>query len=140
MSDEQIFIDTNLLVYAHDAKAGSKHRIAKQRVKSLWERDFPPAVSVQVLQEAYVNFTRKGMAANEARKFVADYLQWDVIVNDTALLLDGLGLSQRWRVSLWDALILAAAKRAKASIIWSEDLNAGQDYGGVVVVNPFVIL
>ena len=139
MSDEQVFVDTNILVYAHDAKAGLKHRIAKQKIKSLWERDLPPALSVQVLQESCVNFIRKGMAADEAGKFVADYLQWDVIANDTALLLEGLGESRRWKLSLWDALIVAAAKRAKASILWSEDLNAGQDYGGVVVLNPLAL-
>ena len=139
MSDEQVFVDTNILVYAHDARAGSKHRIAKQKIKSLWDRDLPAALSVQVLQESYVNLIRKGLTTEEAGKFVADYLQWDVIVNDAALLLDGLGISQQWKISLWDALILAAAKRAKASIVWSEDLNAGQDYGGVLVVNPLAI-
>lgn len=138
MNAEQVFVDTNILVYAHDAKAGAKHLIAKQKIKSLWERSMPPALSVQVLQESYVNFIRNGMAADEAAGFVADYLHWDVIVNDSVLLLDGLRASRRWRISLWDALIVVAARRAKASFVWSEDLNAGQDYDGVVVVNPLL--
>lgn len=135
MSDKPIFVDTNLLVYAHDKDAGAKHRKACTLIADLWHRPIPPSVSVQVLQELYVNLVRKGVPARQAEETVSDYLSWDVIANDAGLLQEGMRMSQRWQVSLWDGLILAAARQAQAAVVWSEDLSPGQDYGGVTVVN-----
>ena len=64
--DISVFVDTNILVYAHDTSAGEKHTIAKQKVEELWKKDLPPFISVQVLQELYVNLVRKGISDNEA--------------------------------------------------------------------------
>lgn len=136
MSDDAVFVDTNILVYAHDKDAGEKHRIAKEKVKALWQRPLLPSISVQVLQEFYVNLVRKKIRPSEARETVASYLEWDVIDNDRTLFLEGIRLKEMWSISYWDALILAAAMRAKARELWSEDLNPRQDYGGVVVMNP----
>jgi len=136
MSDDQVFVDTNILVYAHDRDAGEKHRIAMEKVGALWHRALLPSTSVQVLQEFYVTLTRKKVRAPDAREVVTNYLEWDVIDNDRALLLEGMRIKERWLVSFWDALVLAAAKKAKARELWSEDLSAGQVYEGVVVVNP----
>jgi predicted nucleic acid-binding protein len=136
MSDDQVFVDTNILVYAHNKDAGDKYRIAKEKVKSLWNRPLPPSISIQVLQEFYVNLIRKTVNATEARETVLSYLEWDVIDNDRLLLLDGMRMKEKWSLSCWDALILAAAKRAKARELWSEDLNPGRNYEGLVVVNP----
>jgi len=110
--------------------------LAKKKVEELWESDFPPFISVQVLQELYVNLVRKGISDNEANEIIQDYLNWEVIDNDSSLLLEAIQEKKRWKVSLWDALILAAAKQARVSVLWSEDLNTNQNYGGVVVLNP----
>lgn len=136
MSASPVFVDTNILVYAHDRDAGEKHRIAREKIASLWKEPLPPSISIQVLQEFYVNLIRKDVPTAEARQTVVDYLDWNVVDNDRALLLEGIHLRERWQVSFWDALILAAAQRAGTRSIWSEDLNTGQDYGGVVAVNP----
>jgi len=136
MSDKHVFVDTNILVYAHDADAGKKHASAKERVRELWARQRPPSVSIQVLQELYVNLVRKGAGAKTAREIVGDYLQWDVVANDKALLVEAMRLAERYRVSLWDANVLVAAKRAGAKVVWSEDLSDGQEYEGVRVENP----
>jgi predicted nucleic acid-binding protein len=76
------------------------------------------------------------VAARQARGLVAVYFDWNVISNDTSLAADGMDSAERWNMSFWDALILAAARRAGAATVWSEDLNEGQDYDGVTVLNP----
>jgi predicted nucleic acid-binding protein len=136
MSDEPVFVDTNILVYAHDRDAGDKHLEAKAAVESLWNRAILPSVSIQVLQEFYVNLIRKRVKTSKAREAVMNYLEWDVIENDRNLLLDGMQLQEKWALSFWDALIVAAAHKARAHELWSEDLNPGQDYDGVFTVNP----
>jgi predicted nucleic acid-binding protein len=136
MIGSQVFVDTNILVYAHDRAAGDKHTLAKERIRELWSRHIPPAISVQVLQELYVNLVRKGVGHAEAAETVEDYSTWDVVENDLELLKAGIDSVQRWQTSFWDALILSAAIRSKASILWSEDFNVGQTYDGVLVQNP----
>lgn len=136
MTDAQVFVDTNILVYAHDARADQRHRQAQQRLRELAAGPIAPAISAQVLHELYVNLVRLGAAPKAAREVVTAYTEWEVISNDALLACEGMTCAERWKISLWDALILAAAKRAGATILWSEDLNEGQDYDGVVVVNP----
>jgi predicted nucleic acid-binding protein len=135
---DRVFVDTNVLVYAHDRMAGRKHEIAKRRVEELWDLPTPPSLSIQVLQELYVNLVKKRISRQDAQETIADYLRWEVVINDGSLLLEGFRAQDRWQISFWDALIVAAAKRAGATVIWSEDLSAGQDYGGVTVVNPLL--
>lgn len=137
MRDSAVFVDTNILVYAHDERAGERHRIAKERIAHLWRLPLLANISVQVLQELYVHLRKRGVPAATARETVTDYLHWNVVSTDRSLLEEGLRLAERWQVFLWDALILAAARRAGADVVWSEDLNAGQQYEGVLVVNPF---
>ena len=137
MPSAPVFVDTNILVYAHDRAAGRKHEIARNKIISLWEEPMPPVVSGQVLQELYVTLIRKHLAAKDVREFVTDYMQWRVIANDASLIREGISITERWKVSFWDGLILAAALRANVAEVWTEDLNEGQDYGGVRVVNPF---
>lgn len=136
MTEDQIFVDTNILVYAHDLDAGGKHDMAAKRVSELWNRELLPSLSVQVLQEFYYNLVKKRVPLPTARAAVLDYMEWDVIENDRSLLVEGIAVQERWKSSFWDALILAAARRAKATVLWSEDFNAGQDFDGIVVVNP----
>lgn len=133
----EVFVDTNILVYAHDLDAGAKHERAKQLVGECWQ-SFPlPWISVQVLQELLVTLRRKGVEPVAARQTVEDYSLWRVVENDLALFRAGMDQMTRWQISFWDGLILAAARSRGATIIWSEDLNDEQDYDGVRVRNPF---
>ena len=93
-------------------------------------------MSVQVLQELLVNLRRKGVGPRDARHTVEDYMRWRVVDNTASLLACGLEEMDRWKISLWDAMILAAARSAGVKIVWSEDLNEGQDYAGIEIVNP----
>ena len=137
MSD-RYFVDTNILMYAHDASAGPKHERAKALVEELW-RDRNGVVSTQVLQELAVNLRRKAarpIDAKATRDIVADYLTWQVVVNSGESILDALDLEARYRISFWDALVLQAANASGAEVLYSEDLSDGQTYGSVRVVNP----
>ena len=137
MSD-RYFVDTNILMYAHDTTAGAKHERARALVESLW-RDRSGVVSTQVLQELCVNLRRKAgmpLDATTTREIVGDYLTWHVVVNGPQSILEALDLEARHRVSFWDALVIHAAQAAGAEVLYSEDLSDGQQYGPVRVVNP----
>ncbi len=139
MSDK-CFVDTNILMYAHDATAGARHERAKALVQELW-RERTGVVSTQVLQELTVNLRRKAakpLDAKATREVIADYLTWHVVVNSGASVLEALDLEQRYRISFWDALIVHAAEASGASVLYSEDLSNGQRYGAVEVVNPLL--
>lgn len=138
MSDKR-FVDTNVLVYAHDSTDQQKHRIAGELVAGLWQSG-DGVLSVQVLQEFYVAVTQKVAAPADprlARRWVSNYLNWQTVDNDGPAILRAIDLQRRYRVSFWDAMILQAANAADVDILYSEDLSAGQRYGSVVVVNPF---
>jgi predicted nucleic acid-binding protein len=137
MSD-RYFVDTNILMYAHDATAGEKHRRARALVGELWDTR-AGVVSTQVLQELAVNLRKKAkkpLDARATRDIVTDYLVWQVVVNGGEAVLEALDLEARYQISFWDALVLQAAQAAGAEILYSEDLSDGQTYGGVRVVNP----
>ena len=134
------FVDTNILVYAHDRMAGTKQEIAQQRLEELWTAGCG-VVSTQVLQELYVIVTRKVAApipVTEARQLINDYLVWDCIENGQDAIVGAFDYESRYRISFWDSLIVHAANVAQAEILLSEDLNSGQRYGGVLVESPFV--
>jgi predicted nucleic acid-binding protein len=137
MSD-RYFVDTNILMYAHDTSAGEKHERAKTLVEELW-RERTGVVSTQVLQELAVNLGRKAarpLDVKATREIVADYLTWQVVVNGAESILEALDLEARFQISFWDALILQAAQVSSAEILYSEDLSDGQTYGTVRVINP----
>jgi predicted nucleic acid-binding protein len=139
MSDKY-FVDTNILMYAHDTAAGSKHERAKALIEGLW-RNRSGVVSTQVLQELAVNLRRKAgrpLDAKATREVVADYLTWHVVVNGGDSILGALELEERYRISFWDALVIQAAQASGAVLLYSEDLSDGQQYGGLRVVNPLV--
>ena len=131
------FLDTNILLYAYDRNAPGKREVALRWVRQGWSRPGDVAISVQVLQELHVNLVRRGVSQAEAAQVVRDFSLWPVVDNSLSLLLSGLDEQARWQISLWDALILAAARASGASELLTEDLNHGQDYGGVRAVNPF---
>jgi predicted nucleic acid-binding protein len=138
MSDKY-FLDTNILMYAHDTSAGAKQERAKTLLAELW-RDRTGVLSTQVLQELAVNLRRKAgrpLDAKATREIVTDYLTWQVVVNGVESILEALDLEAQHQVSFWDALVLHAAQASGAQILYSEDLSDGQAYGSVRVVNPF---
>lgn len=137
MSD-RCFVDTNILMYAHDTAAGDKHARAKALVEDLWQHR-SGVVSTQVLQELAVNLRRKAkkpLDAKATRDVVSDYLAWHVVVNAGDSILEALDIEGRYRISSWDALIVQAAQASGAAILYSEDLSDGQTYGTVRVINP----
>jgi len=136
MNGERIFVDTNILIYAHDPTEGQSREVARGLVADLVREPHRAWVSTQVLMEFYVGLLRKGASDGVARETVADLLDWNVVEAGPNLVMFGIQLRERWRVSFWDAMILAAAMHAGARTLWTEDLNIGQDYGGVVAVNP----
>lgn len=133
------FVDTNILMYAHDTAAGEKHARAKRLLEQLWESR-AGVVSTQVLQELAVNLRRKAkqpLDAKATREVVSDYLAWQVVVNGGDSILEALDLEAHYQVSFWDALIIQAAHASGAETLYSEDLSDGQWYGAVRVENPF---
>lgn len=137
MSDKA-FVDTNVLIYAHDRDAGAKHEIAQKLLQELWEEQ-TGLLSIQVLQEFYVNVTRKipsPLAKKSARAIVTNYLPW--CANTTPAEISGaFQIEDEARISFWDALIISSALKRGASRILSEDLQAGRRVAGILVVNPF---
>jgi predicted nucleic acid-binding protein len=128
----RVFVDTNVLVYAHDVSTGLKHEKARSLVARLWQ-ERTGAVSTQVLQELYVSLRR----SEEARALVADYLRWEVVINSGESILEAIALEQRYGISFWDALVVQSARSCGAEILYSEDLSDGQVYESVRVTNPF---
>jgi predicted nucleic acid-binding protein len=142
MSDNRQFIDTNILVYAHDTTAGDKHERARALLERLWDaRD--GCLSVQVLQEFFVTVTRKiprPLDAGVAEEIVGDMSRWYVHAPAAADVLAAISLHQETGISFWDAMIVRSAAEVGCGIIYSEDLNHGQLYSGVRVENPFLQL
>ncbi|HEX6899801.1 MAG TPA: PIN domain-containing protein [Thermoanaerobaculia bacterium] len=134
------FVDTNILVYAEDRDAGGKHTIARDLVADLW-RSGDGVLSIQVLQEFFVNVTRKvprPLTPDDALAIVEQYLTWRVVENTGDLLIAGIRLASTLKVSFWDALMIQAARMARCDRLWTEDLNHGQRIGDLVIVNPFL--
>ena len=135
---DKIFVDTNILIYAHDVDAGIKHDIAKRLLGELWgERT--GVLSMQVLQEFYVNVTRKiatPLPKEAARLVVNTYSIW-CTETTPAEIAHAFRIEDESRIGFWDALIVASAAKAGAARILSEDLNPGQLLAGLRVENPF---
>ncbi len=135
---DKFFVDTNILLYAHDRSTGGKHERARQLVERLWISG-QGVLSTQVLQELCINLRRKvarPLPVEEVRHLIQDYLSWEVVVNTPASVLHALDIEVRYQISFWDALILQAAESSGAAVLYSEDLAAGQKYGPVQVENP----
>jgi predicted nucleic acid-binding protein len=133
-----VFVDTNILIYAHDAKGGEKHSRASRALERLWGEQ-AGRVSAQVLQEFYVTATQKLKTPRaSAREIVQIYAPWVQSPTTPETILRASDLCESARLSFWDALIVASAEQAGASQLYSEDLNAGQIVAGVKIVNPLV--
>ena len=135
---DKYFVDTNILLYAHDRSAGLKHERARALVERLWTSS-EGVLSTQVLQELCINLRRKiarPLPVEEIRPILQDYLSWEIVINTPNSTLRALEIEVRYQISFWDALILQAAESSGATVIYSEDLSTGQKYGAVQVVNP----
>lgn len=133
------FVDTNILIYAEDRDAKRKHDVARALIVDLWESR-EGVVSVQVLQEFYVNVTqklKKPLSAAKAKEIVEEYLTWTVVDNTGRMLVDAIDLQKKAQLSFWDSLIVQAAIQSGCDLLYSEDMNAGQRFASVTVVNPF---
>ena len=140
MSDEgRQFVDTNVLVYAHDSSAGAKGERARDLIDRLWDEG-SGCVSIQVLQEFYVTTTRKlkrVLEPGEAAAIVSDLCAWRLHCPDGNDVRAGIGVQRDHQIAFWDAMILHSAAELGCRTVWSEDLNDRQEYGPVVVRNPF---
>jgi predicted nucleic acid-binding protein len=135
---DKIFVDTNVLIYAHDVDAKAKHEAAKRVLHGLWN-ERTGVLSMQVLQEFYVNVTRKiphPLSKESARLVVTTYTTW-CIDTTPAEIASAFRIEDESHIGFWDALILASAIKSGADRILSEDMNPGQTISGVRIENPF---
>jgi len=142
MSDNPIleFIDTNVLVYAHDRSADGKNTVARQLVRRLWETG-QGCLSVQVLQEFYVTITRKvaiPLNIDTASEIIRDLSFWKIHTPTAEDVLGAIDIQRHYLVSFWDAMVIHSAKSLGCELLWSEDLAHGQVYDTVQVENPFI--
>jgi predicted nucleic acid-binding protein len=134
-----VFVDTNVLVYARDTADPAKQAQASEWIAYLWDRG-EGRLSLQVLQEYYVTTTRKlrpGLEPEDARADVLDLAAWSPGVADTQMIAAAWSIEDRFGLSFWDALIVAAAHVARCEVLLTEDLQHGMDLEGVRIVDPF---
>ena len=134
-----VFVDTNVLVYARDAAVPEKQGRAADWLRALWEAR-TGRLSVQILQEYYAVATRKlrpGLPPEEARRELDRLSFWRPLAIDMSVLRRAWAVEERFRLSWWDALVVAAAQLVDARFLLTEDLQDGQDLDGVRVVDPF---
>ena len=133
------FVDTNILVYAHDISAGDKHIRSKKLINELWNSS-RGSISIQVLQEFYVTVVQKvarPMQPQMAARIISDLSAWRLHVPDVSDILEAIDIQQRNKLSFWDALIICSAKKLGCVVLLTENLNSGQFYEGIKAQNPF---
>ena len=138
-AEERAFVDTNILVYAHDTTAGAKRDAAVALVERLWDSG-NGCVSIQALQELFVTLTRRlprPLDPEAAKDVVEDFERWTVHAPAAEDVLAAIDLHRHHRISFWNAMIVRSAAQLGCNLLYSEDLNAGQRYDGVLVVDPF---
>lgn len=137
--NDRTFIDSNILIYAHDVDANAKNQIAKDLLRELWS-ERTGVLSMQVLQEFYVNVTRKipfPLSKDLARLVVSSYAMW--CMETTPIEISAaFRIEDESRIGFWDALIVSSAAKSGATRILSEDFSAGQRIAGILIENPFV--
>jgi predicted nucleic acid-binding protein len=132
-----VFVDTNVLIYAVDDGDLRKREAAKLWRDGLW-RSRRGRISFQVVQEFYANVSRRWPAAREQTVAeIRNLLAWRPVSIDAAVLENAWRIEERYRLSFWDSMIVSAAQAASCRYLLTEDLQAGQELDGVVVVNPF---
>jgi predicted nucleic acid-binding protein len=139
MIADKTFVDSNVLIYAFDVDAGDRHELAKRTLKRLWNEK-SGVVSMQVLQEFYWNVTRKiatPLRKDAARRIVRQYARWCIQTGPGDIEV-AFSIEDRAQIGFWDALIVAAAIKAGAKRILTQDLNHGQRIAGVLIENPLL--
>ncbi len=137
---DRVFVDSNILIYAHDFDAGVRQQRAADCLRRLWEAR-SGRLSTQVLQEFYVTVTQKirsPLNKSVAREVVRSYAEWVHSLIMPGTVLRASEISEAWRLSFWDSMIVAAAEQSQAAQLFSEDLSHGEVIAGITVVNPFV--
>ena len=132
------FLDTNILIYAAAGRGTAEARRKRARELILGARF---GTSVQVIQEFYHNVTRKiarPLSPARALEWIERLERLPLVETDCSLIRAGIVISERFRITYWDGAMLAAAERLQAPIMYSEDLNHGQHYGRVRVMDPFL--
>ena len=138
-SQQGDFIDSNVLVYAHSRQSGHQREKAAELLDSLWDAG-TGRLSIQVLQEFFVVSTTKvsqPISIAEAIEVIEIYSGWTVHSPEPSDLLSAIDIQNQFRISFWDAMVINSAKRLGCRTLWTEDLNHGQTYAGVLVRNPF---
>jgi len=136
---DKVFLDTNILVYAHDKENPDK-KAKSQAILFECLRNGTGVISAQVLSEFFVTITRKvkqPMPSDRAKKEIVLLSTIATVDIDATLVVEAVNIKERWQLSYWDSLILAAAERAGCGTVCSEDMSDGQRYGSLVVCNPF---
>lgn len=139
MKDGNVFVDTNIIVYAYDSSAGERHAAAAEILKDLWHTG-RGVISTQVLQEFFVTVTRKiekPLDSATARMIVKDLLKWKTIIVRGQTILDAVDLYDEYNYSYWDSVIIASALEGGAGTLLSEDLANKHKIKGLVIRNPF---
>jgi len=134
-----VFLDTNVLVYAA-VGTGQDRRKRKRALELIESEDF--ATSAQVLQEFFVTVVRKAsrpLSAAQAMEWIDQFTAFPCQATDHQLVRIAIERSERYAISYWDSAILVAAEALGVQTVYSEDLNDGQRYGRVRVVNPFAL-
>jgi predicted nucleic acid-binding protein len=132
----KIFIDTNILVYSIDQKNEDKKQKSRRTLKKIIE-SHQPVISTQVIKEFYVVSTNKLKADPIiVKNIIHNFHNMEIVNNDLELIEQAIDISVISQLSFWDALIIAAAEKAHCEFVFSEDLNSGQTYRGVMVINP----
>ncbi|MBI4754033.1 MAG: PIN domain-containing protein [Betaproteobacteria bacterium] len=140
MSADRMFVDTNILLYAHDRQEGLKRQRAQAILRDLWQQD-SGALSLQVLQEFVANSARvlgEATARARVREIVSLYRAWVRQPTTPDTVLRAADIAELAKVSFWDAMIIAAAEAAAVRTLLTEDLNHGQIIAGVRIENPFL--
>ena len=133
------FVDTNVLVYAFDKRDSPKKQVAQRLMNELMDED-RLRLSTQVLQELFVTLTRKvsqRCSSQEALEVLEDLTAWPLMVVDYGAIRAAGELADQAQLSFWDALVVVAAARTGATVLYTDDLNEGQEILGVRVTNPF---
>ncbi|HZF31527.1 MAG TPA: PIN domain-containing protein [Gammaproteobacteria bacterium] len=134
-----VFVDTNVFVYARDARDPRKQQLAEAWLRDLW-REQRGRTSVQVLCEYYATITRKlrpGVPPDDAWGEVTELFEWEPQETNRDLLVRARDVQRRHTLSWWDSTVVAAAQAQGCSLLLTEDLQHGADLGGVTVRNPF---
>lgn len=132
----KIFIDTNILVYSIDKKDELKRQKARRILKKIIE-SHQPVISTQVIKEFFVVSTAKLQADPiVVKNILHNFHNMEIVNNDLELIEQAIDISVISQISFWDALIIAAAEKAHCEFVFSEDLNSGQSYRGVLAINP----